>query len=476
MTNQKSNCRFLRNGKRENISMAMKVERFEVEGLAQYSYVVSDEGEAVVIDAIRDVDRYVRYARAEGLRIVAVVETHIHADFAAGSKELAERSGAELALSGYDRGERFEYAMAHGALKDGDALKVGRGHLVVMHTPGHTPEHLSFVLYEGSEPVAMFSGDFLFVGSLGRPDLLGEDAKVALAHAMYASVQRMEGLPDGLKVYPGHGAGSFCGAGMGESAETTLGFERATNRFFGMDEAEFVREILGSTPAMPGYYPRMKALNAVGAVALAEVATPRAMSAVEVNGLRGVMLLDVRGVEAFAEGHVAGAVNIGVGGNLSLWAGWLLEAEREIVLVADAGDVEEVRAALMRVGLDGVIGYLKGGMESWIAAELPVARTRLLSVADVRRDGGSAVLLDVRNDQEWESGSVPGARHVMLGDLPQAMAEMAKESKVITMCGSGYRSSVAASLLERAGFADVSSMDGGTAAWVQAGLELVREL
>jgi len=455
--------------------MAMKIERFEIEGLAQYSYVVSDESEAVVIDAIRDVDRYVQYAKAQGLRIVAVVETHIHADFAAGSRELAERTGAELALSGYDRGERFEYAMAHCELKDGDVLKVGRARLVALHTPGHTPEHLSFLLYEGNEPMAMFSGDFLFVGSLGRPDLLGEDAKVVLAHAMYASVQRMQGLPDGLKVYPGHGAGSFCGAGMGESAETTLGFERAANRFFRMEEEEFVREILGSTPPMPGYYPRMKTLNAEGAIAVSDVAESRAISAQEVRELRDVTLLDVRGVEAFSAAHIAGAVNIGVGGNLSLWTGWLLDAEQEIVLIADEGDVEEVRVALMRVGLDRVVGYLAGGMASWIAAGLPVARTRLLSVEDMRLERGSALVLDVRNDQEWESGSVPGARHVMLGDLPKAMAEMAKESKILTMCGSGYRSSVAASLLERAGFADVSSVDGGTAAWERAGMELVRE-
>jgi len=457
------------------ISMAMKIERFEVEGLAQYSYVVSDEGEAVVIDAIRDVDRYLRYAEAQGLKIVAVVETHIHADFAAGSRELVEKTGAVLALSGYDREERFEYAMGHRALKDGDVLAVGRGRLVVLHTPGHTPEHLSFVLYEGQEPVAMFSGDFLFVGSLGRPDLLGEEAKVALAHAMYASVQRMAGLPDGLKVYPGHGVGSFCGAGMGESAETTLGYERATNRFFRMEEEEFVTEILGSTPAMPGYYPRMKALNAVGAVAVAGIVEPRAMTALEVAELREVTLLDARSVEAFSAGHVEGAVSIGLGGNLSLWAGWLLDAGREIVLIADDGDVEEVRVALMRVGLDRVVGYLAGGMESWIAAGLPVAKTRLLRVEDMQRERALAMVLDVRNDTEWESGSIPGARHVMLGDLPNAMAEMAKGSKIITMCGSGYRSSVAASLLERAGFADVSSMDGGTAAWVQAGMELVRE-
>ena len=458
--------------------MAMKIERFEVEGLAQYSYVVSDEGEAVVIDAIRDVDRYVQYAKTQGLKIVAVVETHIHADFAAGSLELADRTGAELALSGYDRGERLEYAMAHRALRDGDALQVGRGRLMAMHTPGHTPEHLSFLLYDGNEPVAMFSGDFLFVGSLGRPDLLGEDAKVALAHAMYASVQRMKGLPDGLKVYPGHGAGSFCGSGMGESAETTLGYERTTNRFFRMEKEEFVREILGSTPEMPGYYPRMKALNAVGAVAVASIVAPRAMTAQEVRDVRGVTLLDVRSVEAFSAGHIEGAVNIGLGGNLSLWAGWLLDADQEIVLIADESDVDEVRTALMQVGLDRVVGFLAGGMEGWIGAGLSVATTRLLSVGDMQRERASAVVLDVldvRNDSEWESGSIPGARHVMLGELPKAMAEMAKDSKIITMCGSGYRSSVAASLLEQAGFADVSSMDGGTAAWVQAGLDLVRE-
>jgi len=282
-------------------------------------------------------------------------------------------------------------------------------------------------------------------------------------------------LPDGLKVYPGHGVGSFCGAGMGESAETTLGYERATNRFFRMEEEEFVTEILGSTPAMPGYYPRMKALNAVGAVAVAGIVEPRAMTALEVAELREVTLLDARSVETFSAGHVEGAVSIGLGGNLSLWAGWLLDAGREIVLIADDGDVEEVRVALMRVGLDRVVGYLAGGMESWIAAGLPVAKTRLLRVEDMQRERALAMVLDVRNDTEWESGSIPGARHVMLGDLPNAMAEMAKGSKIITMCGSGYRSSVAASLLERAGFADVSSMDGGTAAWVQAGMELVRE-
>ena len=440
----------------------MKIERFEVEGLAQYSYVVSDGGDAVVVDAIRDVEHYLVYAEREGLKITTVVETHIHADFAAGSCELAARTGAKLALSAYDTGERYVYAMPHRAIREGDEIQVGSVVLHAIHTPGHTPEHLSFLLEDGTgKPLAMFSGDFLFVGSLGRPDLLGEEAKVELARAMYRSVQRIKALPDALAIYPGHGAGSLCGAGMSDAAETTLGVEKIANPFFAMEAKAFVGELLDSVPAMPAYYPRMKALNAAGAVLL-DLAAGAARIAVEsVAVMKAVTLLDVRGVAAFAAGHVPGSVSIAKGPSLALWAGWLLDATLPIVLVTDAGDDVEVRLALARVGLDVVLGHLDGGMNAWLGAGLPVAETA--QVAEI----GEAVVLDVRNDAERNHGSIPGSVHVMLGDLPLAIGILSKEKPIVTVCESGLRASIAASLLERAGFRDVRMLEGGMGAWNQ---------
>jgi hydroxyacylglutathione hydrolase len=456
----------------------MKIERFEVPGLAQYAYVVSDGGEAVVVDAMRDVERYVEYAQREGVRIKAIVETHIHADFAAGSCELSAITGAELAFSAYDEGEQFVYAMPHRKLRDGDAVQVGKAVLRAMHTPGHTPEHLSYLLYEeGREtPVAIFSGDFLFVGSLGRPDLLGDDAKVGLAHSLYRSVQGMKALPDALKVYPGHGAGSLCGAGMRDAAETTLGVERAMNPFFHLDEEAFVAEILATVPELPAYYPRMKALNAKGADALELARGAEALSVERVAELvrtKNVSLLDVRSVEAFSEAHVPCSLHIAAGPSFSMWAGWLVDAEKPIVLVTDGGDDAAVRVALARVGLDEVMGHLDGGVAGWAESGLALAATPRRSAEDVERSVGTLVL-DVRNDQERGHGSIPGSVHVMLGDLPGALARLPRDRDVVTVCESGLRASIAASLLECAGFARVSTLAGGMAAWERAELAVAR--
>lgn len=460
----------------------MKVQRFEIEGLAQYSYVVSDGGEAAVIDAIRDIDRYIMYTEASNVKITHILETHIHADFAAGSTALARATGGKLALSAYDEGERYRYAMHHRALRDGDGVQVGSARLQALHTPGHTPEHLSFLLFDDtrseSEPLAMFSGDFLLVGSLGRPDLLGDEAKVGLARDLYRSVrERIATLPDGVEVYPGHGAGSLCGSGMSDRAETTLGYERATNPFFQYGEEEFVEKILGSVPAMPDYYPRMKGLNAAGAPVLHELPGDLAIAADELGSLmdRGeVVLLDLRSPEAFGGAHIAGAINIGSGPSLSLWAGWLIAPECKIVLITHGDDDEEARRGLVRVGLDGIVGRLRGGMGAWVTAGLPFARTAQATLQEVEQARGRAMVLDVRTDEEREGGSIPGSRHVMLGDLPDAMGELPKDVPVVTVCGTGYRSSIAASLLQRAGFADVSTMHGGMDAWMLNGMPLGR--
>jgi len=429
---------------------------------------------------MRDVDRYVEYLTREGLTLTHVLETHIHADFAAGSTALAKATGAKLALSGYTQGEHYLYSMAHDRLVDGDAIEIGTVRLKVLHTPGHTPEHLSFVAIDcersETQPMALFSGDFLFIGSLARPDLLGEEAKQGLAHQLYQSLHiSLATLPDGVQVYPGHGAGSLCGSGMSERSESTLGYERATNPLFRLNEEEFVREILVSVPPMPSYYPRMKTMNAQGAQILAVVPGNHALSSMDLKDIASapdIVVLDLRRPEAFGGAHIPGAINIGAGQNLSLWAGWMLEPGKRIVLVNDTGDDEASRRALIRVGLDNIAGFLRNGMPSWIDAGLDFARTTQLSIGEVLRREAAALVVDVRSDREWTSGHIEGAWHIMLGDLSRRIAELPRERSIITVCGSGYRSSIAASRLAQNGIS-VSSMDGGMAAWNQQKLPTV---
>lgn len=460
-----------------------QVRRFEAPGLAQYSYVIASEGEAVVIDAIRDFDLYTSYASEQGLRIVGVTETHIHADFASGSVALAAATGAELALSGYDQGEIYSYAMPHRSLKDGDVLRAGRLRLDVVHTPGHTPEHISFVLFDPEvhedTPVAIFTGDFLFTGSLGRPDLLGEESKQGLARELYRSVhQRIAHLPDTTAVYPGHGAGSFCGAGIGAAAQSTLGHERSTQHLFQLGETDFVRELLAGVPPMPIYYPRMKRLNAAGAAAFEATATIPALAAASVLASgEQTILLDLRNVEEFSQAHIPGATNIGAGPNLPLWAGWLLPPNRPIVLLGATGDeaaAQEARRALARVGLDSIAGMLAGGMQQWIAQGQRTHSLPLLSPAEVAEAGNqpaSPLLVDVRTSDEWQAGHIPGALNLPLGDMPRRIAELPPSREVITICGGGYRASAAASLFAAHGIR-ASVLRGGMEAWEEEKLNV----
>ncbi len=452
----------------------MKIKQFEVPGLAQYSYVLSSHGQAIVIDPMRDFDRYTEYAAEQGVTIKYVTETHIHADFASGALALAEAVGAELALSSYDQ-EPYRYSMEHHSLRDGDALHVGKLRLVALYTPGHTPEHLSFVLFDeerdASQPLALFSGDFLFVGSLGRPDLLGEAAKQALAHELYRSLhERIATLPDGVQVYPGHGAGSLCGAGMSERAESTLGYERLSQSLFKLEEEAFVAEILASLPPMPSYYPRMKELNSEGASTVADLPGKVALTPARVSALlddENVTVVDLRRPEAFGGAHIPGSLNIGAGQNLSLWAGWILEPKQRFVLVDDKGDDEASRLALFRVGLEHIEGFAQKGMPAWVDAGLEFTRTAQLSTKEVAERKPDTQILDVRSEKEWSSGHIHDARHIPLGELKKRMEELARHSDLIAVCGSGYRSSIAASLLQANGFTRTSSMDGGMTAWNQ---------
>ena len=451
----------------------MTIYRFEVQGLAQYSYIISSQGRSVVVDPIRDTDRYLRFLEERGLTLSSIVETHIHADFASGARALAEATGAELALSGYDEGEHYRYGMPHRSLRSGDNVQVGTVRVEALHTPGHTPEHLSFVVYDTqrseTEPLAIFSGDFLFVGSVGRPDLLGQEAKLGLAHELFQSLHvRLDALPDSVQVYPGHGAGSLCGTGMSERAESTLGYERRTNPLFRLTEEVFVAEILRTLPPMPTYYPRMKELNARGAETPDALLGAVALSPSEVEAIaaeQDVVVLDLRRPEAFGGAHIRGSINIGSGQNLSLWAGWLLDSKSRIVLVSEQGDDEESRRGLVRVGLDNIAGFLKGGMSAWINAGLAFERTMQRSTEEVRDRSKDKLVLDVRSEAEWKSGCIEGATHIMLGDLPYQVQRLPQDRSIVCVCGSGYRSSIASSLLARHGLAGVESMDGGMAAW-----------
>ncbi len=395
----------------------MKIKQFEVPGLAQYSYVLSSEGQAIVIDPMRDFDRYTEYAAEQDVVIKYVTETHIHADFASSALALAESVGAELALSSYDE-EQYRYSMKHHPLCDGDALHIGKVRLVALHTPGHTPEHLSFVLFDeernASQPLALFSGDFLFVGSLGRPDLLCDETKQALAHELYRSLhERIASLPDGVHIYPGHGAGSLCGAGMSERAESTLGYERLSQPLFKLEEEAFVREILASVPPMPSYYPRMKELNSEGASSVAALPGKVALTPARIAALltdESVTIIDLRRPEAFGGAHIMGALNIGAGQNLSLWAGWILEPEHRFVLMNDKGDDEASRRALVRVGLEHIEGFAQKGMPAWIDAGLEFTRTAQLSTKEVAERNPDTRVLDVRSEKEWCSGHIHSGR------------------------------------------------------------------
>ncbi|HSE50039.1 MAG TPA: rhodanese-like domain-containing protein [Terriglobales bacterium] len=463
----------------------MKFQRFEVPGLAHYSYILGAAGQAVVVDPKRDVDTYLEYAAANDLKIAYILETHIHADYCAGAKELAERTGAELWLSAYDKGEDFVYAFPHHEFKDGEALEVGEMRIVALHTPGHTPEHLSFLVYDtkrsGSTPMLMLSGDFVFVGSLGRPDLLGEAAKQKLAEQLYESVNaKIASLPDGLEVHPAHGAGSMCGAGMGDRPQTTLGYERLSNMFFAdRDKPTFVEHILSTVPPFPDYYRRMKKVNSEGPKTVGWEA-PKAIAVEEFRKLAldgAHVVIDLRRPEAFGGAHVPNAFNIGQAAIFANWAAWVVPYDKPILLVGDAStNYDEARRALIRVGLDDVRGYLKGGMPSWVEAGYNLSHVPQISVmqlSDLPR--ADAFVVDVRGDAEWNAGHIEGATHIMGGDLAKRVNELPRERTIYAVCGAGYRSSIATSVLRRAGFRHVVNVDGGMAAWNRQKLPTVKE-
>lgn len=465
----------------------MIIERFEDAGLAQYSYLIGcpAAGTAAVIDPRRDCDVYIDYAAANGYKIRHVLETHIHADFASGALELAERVGVKPELSGYDEGEDFEVGFEHADLKEGDSITFGSVRIEPVHTPGHTPEHLSYVVYDlarsESTPMAMLTGDFLFVGSLGRPDLLGEDMEADLANQLFDTVRKkLPPLPDSLEIMPGHGAGSMCGSGMAGTPTSTLGYERATNPYLRPDltREDFVAEILGSAPPFPDYYRRMKRVNSEGPRVLGQLPGMKDLgaAAVEEHLAAGGVVVDLRHEFSFGGGHIPESFGIGLRRPFSMWAAWVVPYDTPIVLVGeDRSGIAEAVRGLIRVGLDDVVGHLKGGIRAWVSQGRPISATPFVGVNAAHSAIGAAegpVVLDVREDSEMAQGRIEGSIQIPAGRLSERLDELPADREIVVMCGNGYRSTVAASVLERAGIPGAQVIAGGIGAWRAADLPL----
>jgi hydroxyacylglutathione hydrolase len=457
-----------------------------IPGLAIASYMVGDEKKktVAVIDPTRDVDEYIRVAKDEGLHITHVLETHVHADFVSGAAELKARLNGtpEIVVSGMG-GKDWTPPYADRVVKDGDEVTLGSVRLKAMHTPGHTPEHVTWALYDDTRskdtPWLLFTGDFVFVGDVGRPDLLGPDEQKALAHQLYTSLfERLGALPDFTEIFPAHGPGSLCGKAIGSRRSSTLGFERQFSAALQQrPEPEWTAALLQDMPLAPPYFRRMKQVNREGPKVFGpELPGQRRFSAKELHDrvCADCLVVDVRPKEAYASAHVPGSINIPLGQNLPSWAGWVLPYDKRLLIVpGDPSDMKEVVTHLVRVGLDNVEGYLDDGMDAWENQGFPISQLGSISAQELGKrlaNGRKPFVLDVRTETEWNAGHIDGALHIHGGLLKDRYRDVPKDRPVAVVCGTGYRGSIAASFLKSNGFTDVSNVLGGMTAWKAAGL------
>jgi hydroxyacylglutathione hydrolase len=456
----------------------MYFKQFYLGCLAHASYLVGSEGEAAVVDPQRDVGQYVAEAEGQGLKIKYVVETHLHADFVSGHRELAARTGAEIVF-GAEAGARFP----HRAVRDGDELKVGKLVLRFLETPGHTPESISVVIIDtevSDEPQKVLTGDTLFIGDVGRPDLAGARGFTpeTMAAQMYESLHgKLLKLSDSVEVWPAHGAGSMCGRNISKETSSTIGEQRRFNYALApMPKEEFVRMMTNDLPEAPAYFPADAAINREGATPLAELPRPSALLAQQVAAYAnlGYVVLDVRAAAEFGAGHVPGALNVGLGGQFASWAGALIPLGSPIILVAaDEEQVDEAVTRLARVGHETVRGYLRGGVEAWREAGFDLGQVAQVTVSELRRmldEQPELQLLDVRHPAEYAAGHAPRAESSPLGPrLAEEAAGLDRARPLAVICAGGYRSSAATSLLQPLGFRRIYNVAGGTGAWVAAG-------
>lgn len=470
----------------------MFVKRFYEPSIAQASYLIgcAATGESLVVDANRDVDQYIEAATREGLRITHVTETHIHADFVSGSRELAQKTGATLYLS--DEGDadwKYQFAARDKArlLHDGDRITVGNILIDAIHTPGHTPEHLAFLVTDSAgadRPIAAVTGDFVFVGDVGRPDLLERAAKiagtmVAGARTLWASLQKFAAHEDWLQIWPGHGAGSACGKGISAIPSSTLGYERRFNWAFAVKtEAEFVESVLAGQPEPPTYFATMKRVNKEGPAILGGFNAPPRRADVELPALLATdaLVVDTRPAAEYAAGHLAGTLNIPLDASFVTWAGWLVPATADLYIIVDlatATRLEEVVRGLAMIGIDSVKGhFLTTAIDAATAKGATLAMVPQITSKELqpRLEAGEVSVVDVRSANEWAGGHLHGAIHIPLGYLAERARDIPAGKPIVVQCQAGGRSAIAASLLGRLGATNVINLSGGYEAWTESGL------
>lgn len=451
----------------------MFFKQFYLGCLAHASYLIGSDGEAAVVDPQRDVDEYLEEAAAQGLEIKYVIETHLHADFVSGHHEIAARTGAQIIF-----GEKANVEFEHRAVSDGEELRLGKIVLRFIETPGHTPEGICVLVTDNpDQPQKLLTGDTLFIGDVGRPDLAGGKGYTPqmMAEMMYDSLHgKLLKLPDEVEVYPAHGAGSMCGRNMSKETSSTIGEQRKFNYALKpMSKEDFVTMMTADLPEAPIYFPKDAEINRSGARGLSELQPPQALTPQQTQEQADV-LLDVRSAADFGSGHVPGSVNIGLGGQFAMWAGSLIPLNAAIVIIADTGaQVDEAVLRLARVGIENVKGYLEGGVQSWRDAGLPVETIPQWSVAELKEQMTNAELqiVDVRRPGEYVNGHVPRALNAPLASLDKSLGllPLEKNKPTAVICAGGYRSSAAASLLQKQGFSSLLNVSGGTGAWVNAG-------
>jgi glyoxylase-like metal-dependent hydrolase (beta-lactamase superfamily II)/rhodanese-related sulfurtransferase len=458
----------------------MYFEQFYLGCLSHASYMFASDGEAVVVDPQRDVEIYLKAAEENKLSIRHIFETHLHADFVSGHQELAARTGAKIYI-----GAQADATFPHVAVKDSFQLQVGTISITALETPGHTAESICLVIADeeqSRDPWAVFTGDTLFIGDVGRPDLSKRHTPAELAGMLYDNLHnKILKLPNNVLVYPAHGAGSLCGRNMRAERVSTIGTERLTNyalQIQGRDQ--FIRQLTSNLPVRPEYFLQDAEINRAGAPALSDLETLSPMNPAELKALLedGGIALDVRPAEQFAIGHVPGSVNIALGGQFASWAGALLGLAARPVLIAESQqEIDEARVRLARVGLEGACAYLKGGVEAWARAGLPLTTISQIGVDDLslRLRAEPMQVLDVRREPEWDAGHIEDAQWWPLDNFRVAPPEIDRNTMVAVHCKGGYRSMIACSLLRRAGFEKVVNVVGGFDAWQQAKLSFVIE-
>ncbi len=462
--------------------MALVFERIQTEGIAELSYLIGDDsvGIAAVIDPRTDVEIYLKLAQQHKVSITHAFETHIHADFVSGSRELSAQTGTAKVYASVEC--EAEYGFNVEAVHDGDKFEFGKLILTARHTPGHTPEHVSYEASEkgNDEPWGVFTGDSLFVNSAGRPDLLGKDAD-KLAVQLYETLfGYFAKLAAGVIIFPSHGHGSPCGSDIGDRLVSTIGYELRHNPYFQKKERnEFVEYALSTAPPEPTYYKRLKKVNAAGPEVLGHLPVipalaPQAFK--DALDAKNSVLIDTRMMLGFGGGHIEGALNIGATSLLTIWAGWLIDPNKPILLVLEKDDtVEKIAALFVRSGYTKFAGYIVGGMTAWDNAGYRLVELPQMTVHEVNTCSNELQVLDVRAPSEWKNGHVPCATHMFLPEILNRAGELEKQKPVITYCETGYRASLAASMLQRQGFKDVRTMPGSWTAWKKMGLPVKKE-